>query len=83
MKEHWKEPPNQRELEESFKLIDTDGSGSVTVRELTKFLCAFGEPLTEAEVKQVVDRYDADKDGTLNYAEFINTLMRAQKSYTN
>ena len=83
MKDNWKEPATQRELVDAFKLVDTDNSGTITVQELTKFLCSFGEPLTEAEVKQVVDRYDQDKDGTLNYAEFLTTLMRNQKNYSN
>ena len=83
MKENWKEPATQRDLIEAFKLVDADNSGTITTKELTKFLCSFGEPLTEAEVKQVVDRYDQDKDGTLNYAEFLTTLMRSQKNYSN
>ena len=77
MKQHWKEPPSHKELVVDFKLIDSDNSGNITVQELCKFLCSFGEPLTEAEVKQVVSKYDVNNDGKLNYAEFINTLMRA------
>ena len=51
MKDNFKEPPNSRELCEAFKLIDKNGDGTITVKELTTFLCSFGEPLTEDEVK--------------------------------
>jgi Ca2+-binding EF-hand superfamily protein len=47
------------------------------MEELKAFLCSFGESLTEDEVERVVKRYDVDKNGKMNYTEFINMLLRA------
>ena len=59
---------------ESFKLIDTNGDGTVTIQELTEFLSTFGEKLTKEEVRKVVGKYDKDGSGTLNYQEFYRAL---------
>ena len=77
MRSHWKQPCSSEELKESFQLIDANGDGTVTLTELKAFLCNFGEALTEDEVERVVKRYDIDKNGKLNYSEFINMLLRA------
>lgn len=77
MKSHWKQPSTAAELKESFELIDSNGDGTVTMAELKAFLCQFGEALTEEEVERVVSKYDVDKNGKMNYAEFINMLLRA------
>ena len=76
MKRHHKEPDSTDDLCQAFRLIDVNGDGYVDVRELTDFLTSFGEKLTEAEVQKVVATYDTDKDGKLNYKEFLDYLTR-------
>ncbi|KAF0683326.1 Aste57867_24619 [Aphanomyces stellatus] len=57
-------------LKEIFEEIDDDESGSITRKELNTALQSMGIPLTEAQIKCLVDTYDANDDGKIQYNEF-------------
>ncbi|TQD97886.1 hypothetical protein C1H46_016411 [Malus baccata] len=66
-------------LKEMFNNIDTDGSGSITLEELKTGLTRLGSKLTETEIKQLMDAADIDKNGTIDYTEFITATMHRHK----
>lgn len=66
-------------LQQMFKNIDTDGSGTITLGELRDGLARLGSKLTETEIKQLMDAADVDNSGTIDYIEFITATMHRHR----
>ncbi|XWS20906.1 hypothetical protein CRYUN_Cryun30bG0009600 [Craigia yunnanensis] len=66
-------------LKQMFNIIDTDGSGTITLEELRVGLARLGSELTEAEIKQLMDAADVNKSGTLDYIEFVTATMHRHR----
>uniref|UniRef100_A0A7N2KTE5 EF-hand domain-containing protein n=2 Tax=Quercus lobata TaxID=97700 RepID=A0A7N2KTE5_QUELO len=62
-----------------FNNMDTDKSGTITLEELKIGLTRLGSKLTETEIKQLMDAADVDKNGTVDYSEFITVTMNRNK----
>lgn len=62
----------QIELDQAFKLFDSDGSGYVSIEEMRTLLMAVGgeEALTEREMTALIKVADPNGDGRITYAEF-------------
>ncbi|KAK3275891.1 hypothetical protein CYMTET_16005 [Cymbomonas tetramitiformis] len=58
----------------SFQVADTDGDGSVNVKELAKVLEAQGEPNASARAKELMEKFDANRDGVLQEGEYRNFI---------
>merc|ERR1712173_309019 len=54
-----------------FNVLDEDGDGEITVKELLK---VFGTACTEQEVKDMIKEVDINKDGVLSYEEFSQAM---------
>ncbi|GKA16698.1 calcium-dependent protein kinase 29 [Tanacetum coccineum] len=57
-------------LKQMFNNMDTDGSGSITYEELKTGLSKLGSRLAELGI-QLMEAADVDKNGTIDYIEFI------------
>ncbi|CAN0890141.1 Calcium-dependent protein kinase 4 [Linum grandiflorum] len=66
-------------LKELFKMIDTDGSGTITLDELKTGLQRVGSELMESEIKVLMDAADIDNSGTLDYGEFLAATLHLNK----
>ncbi|KAG5542869.1 hypothetical protein RHGRI_015833 [Rhododendron griersonianum] len=66
-------------LKQTFKNMDTDGSGSITYEELKAGLAKLGSKLTESEITGLMDAADVDKSGTIDYLEFITATMHRHR----
>ncbi|OQR90865.1 hypothetical protein ACHHYP_05191 [Achlya hypogyna] len=66
-------------LRDVFKDIDEDNSGTITRIELKETLQAMGLPLTNTQIKCLIDEYDTDGDGKIAYTEFVAAIGDAQK----
>ncbi|XP_037953621.1 neo-calmodulin-like [Teleopsis dalmanni] len=64
------------EIREAFTMFDTNGDGSINVRELGTVMRSLGENPTEAELKDLISEIDADGSGTINLYEFTNLMGR-------
>ncbi|KAF4325479.1 hypothetical protein BBO99_00002034 [Phytophthora kernoviae] len=62
------------EIKEAFHLFDTDGSGSIDVRELKAAMRALGFQVKKAEIRQLIADIDKDESGTINLDEFIEMM---------
>ncbi|KAL3874529.1 hypothetical protein ACJMK2_037534 [Sinanodonta woodiana] len=62
-------------IKEAFKVLDKDGDGFLNTTELRSVMIDIGEKLTDVEVDQMIQEADADKDGQINYEEFVAVLM--------
>merc|ERR1712086_984403 len=59
------------ECREAFDLFDTDGSGSIDIKELKVAMRALGFEVKKDEIKKMVDDLDRDGDGSVDFDEFM------------
>eukprot|EP00884_Botryococcus_braunii_P004030 jgi/Botrbrau1/13628/Bobra.0373s0007.1 len=64
-------------LLEAFKHFDTDSSGSLSTDEIREGLAKFG--VTESEISELVEKYDTNKDGMIDYDEFLALMKDTAK----
>ncbi|CAH8852921.1 unnamed protein product [Trichobilharzia szidati] len=72
----------KRDLLEAFKLLDKEGSGLITGRELKVALRALGFDPTAADIRQLVLEHDPDNKGLIDFKGFLEimTLKMTEKS---
>ncbi|KAF9649947.1 putative calmodulin [Thelephora ganbajun] len=63
------------EIKEAFKVFDRDGSGYISAAELKQVLASLGERLTDDEIDMMIGEVDVDRDGQIDYEEFVNMMM--------
>ena len=57
-------------------MIDKNNDKFIDVAELMSVLTSLGEPLSEAEVKKMIEVADVNHDGKIDYeGEYISLLM--------
>ena len=54
-----------------FKLIDKDGDGSLTFREIRLLFKSMGRYINDAEIRKIIKSADKDNNGKLELDEFI------------
>ena len=54
-----------------FKVYDADNSNSLQIEELRVLFEDMGEKLTRAEVGDLFAKFDTDKNGSIDYEEFV------------
>ena len=67
------------EFREAFQAFDKDGSGSITSKELGTVMRSLGQNLNESEIKEIIDEVDEDKNGTIDFHEFLSLMARKMK----
>jgi calmodulin len=65
------------EFNEAFALIDKDGDGTITTKELGTVMRILGQNPTEAELQDMINEIDTDDNGTIDFPEFL--VMMANK----
>lgn len=58
-----------------FREFDKDNSGSISTDEAKLMLGRFG--ISDKDIEALIEKYDANKDGELQYSEFVAFLMNA------
>nr|ABF21069.1 mitochondrial calcium sensor cameleon 4mtD3cpv [synthetic construct] len=67
------------EFKEAFSLLDKDGDGTITTKELGTALRSLGQNPTEAELQDMINEVDADGNGTIYFPEFLTMMARKMK----
>ncbi|CAF3881542.1 unnamed protein product, partial [Rotaria sordida] len=75
MNKHWHERDQEAELREAFRLFDRDNSGYITINELKQVMLNMGEKLNQEELEDMMREADVNKDGKLDYQEFVQKLL--------
>ena len=57
-----------------FRFIDKDNDGFISATELSDFFMTIGETLPDEAVKEMIREADDDRDGQVNYAEFVKQM---------
>merc|ERR1711881_278296 len=70
------------EIKEAFDLFDTDGSGAISVNELTSAMQSLGFDVKNAVFYNMVSDLDADGSGEIEFGEFLD-VMTAKLSDKN
>uniref|UniRef100_A0A7N0R9P3 non-specific serine/threonine protein kinase n=1 Tax=Kalanchoe fedtschenkoi TaxID=63787 RepID=A0A7N0R9P3_KALFE len=65
----------EENLRKAFQYFDKDGSGFITREELRNAMTAYGMG-DEDTINEVLDDVDADRDGRINYEEFVAMMTR-------
>ncbi|KAJ1648074.1 myosin II light chain [Coemansia asiatica] len=63
------------EFVQAFQVFDRDFNGFISAGELRYVLTSLGEPLSDAEVDELLKGVPMDKHGNINYEEFVKTLI--------
>ncbi|KAI9343083.1 centrin-2-like protein [Zopfochytrium polystomum] len=67
----------KQEIREAFDLFDTDGSGTIDVKELKVAMRALGFEPKKDEIKRMIAEIDRTGSGTIDFNEFLD-LMTAK-----
>ncbi|RWS08896.1 hypothetical protein B4U79_05571, partial [Dinothrombium tinctorium] len=70
-----KEDDIEGDLRAAFRVFDKDNNGFITREELCSALNMMGETLTESDIDFLLNESDIDKDGRIDYEEFIRMLL--------
>ncbi|GCA64273.1 hypothetical protein KIPB_013786 [Kipferlia bialata] len=68
------------EYQEAFNLFDKNGDGTITTKELGTVMRSLGQNPTEAELQDMINEVDADGNGTIEFIEFVNLMLRKSKN---
>ena len=73
------EKEKMEEMKMAFRAFDTDGDGKVSKEELKICLMNFGQRLSDREIELLVKRHDSDKNGFLEFEEFVDLLFNIEQ----
>ena len=65
-----------QDVRDAFIVFDKDRSGFIEVDELQDLMMNLGEKLTREEVQAMMKLADINKDGKIDYHEFVNMMMQ-------
>ncbi|PSS31221.1 Calcium-dependent protein kinase [Actinidia chinensis var. chinensis] len=72
----------EEHLYKAFQFFDKDGSGFITRDELRHAMTEYGMG-DEATIDEVIDDVDIDKDGRINYEEFVAMMRKGTVDNNN
>ena len=60
---------------QGFQVFDKDGNGFISSGELRYVLTSLGEKLSDSEVDELLKCIEVDKNGLVNYEQFVRTIL--------
>jgi calmodulin len=75
MSRQMRDGDTEEDIKAAFRVFDKDGDGKITTAELTHIMKNLGEPLTQEEVDEMIAQADTNKDGIIDYAEFVHLML--------
>jgi len=71
------------DLSEAFRLFDSDGSGGITMKELSVCIESLGQNPSETDLQSTFDELDEDKSGFVDFPEFARFMVRQMQLKEN
>ncbi|KAJ1675638.1 hypothetical protein EV182_000872 [Spiromyces aspiralis] len=68
------DPSDEKELTATFKVLDEDGDGWISVNDFARALSTIGETLPREELEELVKAANVGGGGKLNYEEFVKLV---------
>merc|ERR1711879_1106807 len=69
----------EEDVVHAFRVFDRDGDGLISAEELKLTMNNLGEPLTDREVRSMIEEADLDGDGRINFHEFQRLMANQQQ----
>ncbi|ROL41094.1 Centrin-1 [Anabarilius grahami] len=66
----------KQEIKEAFDLFDTDGSGTIDVKELKVAMRALGFEPKKEEIKKMIADIDKEGSGVINFNDFLSMMTQ-------
>lgn len=66
----------KQEIREAFDLFDSDGSGTIDVKELKVAMRALGFEPKKEEIKKMIADIDKEGAGTIDFNDFLNLMSQ-------
>ena len=66
-------------FKKAFSLFDKDDDGRITTKELQTVKMSLGEYHTDVELQDMIDEFDTDGNGTIDFNEFLKMMERKTK----
>ena len=67
-------------IKEAFAMFDTDGDGSISVKELGKVVRSLGHNPTDMEITAIISKSDTNRNGTIEFDEFVEMMSHRMKT---
>eukprot|EP00792_Barthelona_sp_PAP020_P004965 TRINITY_DN2433_c0_g1_i1.p1 TRINITY_DN2433_c0_g1~~TRINITY_DN2433_c0_g1_i1.p1 ORF type:complete len:149 (-),score=29.94 TRINITY_DN2433_c0_g1_i1:32-478(-) len=71
-----READSAEDLKKAFRFFDKDKTGKISAYELKNILTTMGEPLSIEDADKLIEVADRNKDGEIDYEEFVNFMMQ-------
>jgi len=68
------------DLEVAFRLFDTDGGGTITIKELRQVFETLGQSPSDADLKEMMKEVDRDGSGAIDLEEFCRLMVTRMNS---
>ena len=72
-------PEQVAEMKEVFNIFDVDGDNTISTKELGKVMNSLGQNPNDAELRELIQEYDNDGNGTLDFPEFLELMAKKLK----
>lgn len=69
----------ENNLKQAFEYFDKDGNGTITLEELKDTLWCDDLLLDESEIEKIISDIDQNKDGMIDYKEFLEMMKKNEK----
>lgn len=79
MSQKMKLADSEQEIKDAFAVFDKNGDKMISAAELRHVLINLGEKLSDAEVEEMIKDADSNRDGFVDYEEFVSLLQGLQK----
>jgi len=66
---------------QAFELFDEDGDGTISIKELSKVMTSLGQNPTDAEIEDMINEVDSDRNGSIDFDEFCKMMAMPTKAH--
>merc|ERR1712010_104875 len=70
------EKDSRDDLVKAFRVFDSDETGGISLKNLSRVAKELGENMTDEELEELIREVDQDKDGEINEAEFMRVMRK-------
>ena len=66
-------------MQQNLALLDKDGEGTITIKELVTVMSSLGHNLTNSELQEMMKKFDLERSRKIKIKEFLSFKARKIK----